>query len=126
MRFIAASLIRSSVTVGRADGQLLRPAHLATSLGSRPHSTKGFCRPGRPVRGIPSFALRPEATNAKGRGRVRHEAAEERIRLTERQTAIEALMCRRGGDTTLARIGVLKALNHHVERVFRSDVKTRY
>ena len=41
--------------------------------------------------------------------------------LPEWQTAIEALMlCSRGGDTMLARIGVMKARNSHVERVFKS------
>jgi hypothetical protein len=44
--------------------------------------------------------------------------------LDEWQTAIEALMlCSRGGDTMLARIGVMKALNRHVERVFNPDLK---
>ena len=39
--------------------------------------------------------------------------------LTQWQVAIEALMlCSRGGDPMLARIGVMKALNRHVERVF--------
>ena len=40
------------------------------------------------------------------------------------QTAIEILMlCGRGGDPMLARIGVMKALNRHVERVFNPDRK---
>ena len=44
--------------------------------------------------------------------------------LPEWQTAIEALMlCSRGGDAMLARIGVMKALNRHVERVFNPDRK---
>ena len=44
--------------------------------------------------------------------------------LPEWQTAIEALMlCSRGGDPMLARIGVMKALNRHVERVFNPDRK---
>jgi hypothetical protein len=44
--------------------------------------------------------------------------------LSEWQTAIEALMlCSRGGDAMLARIGVMKALNRHVERVFNPDRK---
>jgi hypothetical protein len=44
--------------------------------------------------------------------------------LPEWQTAIETLMlCSRGGDPMLARIGVMKALNRHVERVFNSDRK---
>jgi hypothetical protein len=44
--------------------------------------------------------------------------------LPEWQTAIGALMlCSRGGDPMLARIGVMKALNRHVERVFNPDAK---
>ena len=44
--------------------------------------------------------------------------------LPEWQAAIEALMlCSRGGDAMLARIGVMKALNRHVERVFNPDRK---
>jgi hypothetical protein len=44
--------------------------------------------------------------------------------LPQWQAAIEALMlCSRGGDTMLARIGVMKALNRHVERVFNPDRK---
>jgi hypothetical protein len=44
--------------------------------------------------------------------------------LPEWQTAIEVLMlCSRGGDPMLARIGVMKALNRHVVRVFNPDRK---
>ena len=44
--------------------------------------------------------------------------------LPEWQTAIEVLMlCSRGGDAMLARIGIMKALNRHVERVFNPDRK---
>ena len=44
--------------------------------------------------------------------------------LPEWQTAIEVLMlCSRGGDPMLARIGIMKALNRHVERVFNPDRK---
>ena len=40
------------------------------------------------------------------------------------QTAIEVLMlCSGGGDPMLARIGVMNALNRHVERVFNPDRK---
>jgi hypothetical protein len=47
--------------------------------------------------------------------------------LPEWQTAIEALMlCSRGGDTMLARIGVMKALNRHVERAFNPDAKEHH
>jgi hypothetical protein len=38
--------------------------------------------------------------------------------LPEWQAAIEALMlCSRGGPTMMARIGIMRALNRHVERV---------
>jgi len=44
--------------------------------------------------------------------------------LPEWQAAIEMLMlCSRGGAPMLARIGVMKALNRHVERVFNPDRK---
>ena len=44
--------------------------------------------------------------------------------LPEWQTAIEVLiLCSRGGDAMHARIGVMKALNRHVERVFNPDRK---
>ena len=48
----------------------------------------------------------------------------EESELPEWQTAIEVLMlCSRGGDAMLARIGVMKALNRHVERVFNPEHK---
>jgi len=44
--------------------------------------------------------------------------------LPEWLAAIEALMlCSRGGHTMMARIGVMKALNRHVERVFNPGRK---
>ena len=44
--------------------------------------------------------------------------------LPEWQTAIEVLMLvSRSGPTIMARIGVMKALNRHVERVFNPDRK---
>ncbi len=49
-----------------------------------------------------------------------HEAA-------EWQAAMEALMLvARGGPTMLARIGVMRALNRHVERVFNPDRKDKH
>jgi hypothetical protein len=42
--------------------------------------------------------------------------------LPEWQTAIEVLMlCSRGGHAMMARIGVMKALNRNVERVFNPE-----
>jgi hypothetical protein len=47
--------------------------------------------------------------------------------LPEWQTAIEVLLLvSRGGPTMMARIGVMKALNRHVERVFNPDAKTHH
>ncbi|MGY2905738.1 hypothetical protein [Bradyrhizobium sp. URHC0002] len=44
--------------------------------------------------------------------------------LPDWQVAIEALMlCSRGGDPMLARIGVMKALNRHVVRELNPDRK---
>jgi hypothetical protein len=44
--------------------------------------------------------------------------------LAQWQVAIEALMlCSGGGQAMMARIGVMKALNRNVERVFNSDRK---
>jgi hypothetical protein len=44
--------------------------------------------------------------------------------LAQWQVAIEAqMLCSRGGDPMLARIGVMKALNRNVERVFNPDRK---
>jgi hypothetical protein len=46
----------------------------------------------------------------------------------EWQAAMEALIlvAERGGPTMLARIGVMRALNRHVERVLNSDRKSHH
>jgi hypothetical protein len=36
------------------------------------------------------------------------------------------MLVSRGGPTMMARIGVMKALNRHVERVFNSDRKSHH
>ena len=47
--------------------------------------------------------------------------------LPEWQTAIEVLLlCSRGGPTMMARIGVMKALNRDVPRVFNPDRKDHH
>jgi len=52
---------------------------------------------------------------------------QERIRIAGMAKAIEAMiLCSRGGDAMLARIGVMKALNRHVERVFNPDAKEHH
>ena len=88
----------------------------------RPHFKKGFLRAlVGPVWGSHHFARRPEAADYITK-LPKNESA-----LPEWQTAIEALMlCSRGGDTMLARIGVVKALNRHVERVFNPDTKEHH
>ena len=47
--------------------------------------------------------------------------------VTEWQTAMECLIlvAENGGPTMFARIGVMRALNRHVERVFNADRKAR-
>jgi hypothetical protein len=47
---------------------------------------------------------------------------------SEWQAAMEALIlvAERGGPTMLARIGVMRALNRHVERVFDPDRKSHH
>ena len=64
-----------------------------------------------------------------------HDAATFIARLLKRehdapewQAAIEALMlvADRGGPTMFARIGVMRALNRHVERVFNPSRKDRH
>ena len=47
--------------------------------------------------------------------------------LEQWQAAVEALLLvvELNGPTMMARIGVLRALNRHVERVFNSSPKTR-
>jgi hypothetical protein len=48
------------------------------------------------------------------------------IKLAAWQTAIEALLLAvRGGPTTLARIGIMKALNRHEVREFKTSEKKR-
>ncbi|MFG3593733.1 hypothetical protein [Bradyrhizobium sp. RDI18] len=46
----------------------------------------------------------------------------------EWQAAMEAriLVAESGGPTMLARIGVMRALNRHVERVFNADRKSHH
>ena len=47
--------------------------------------------------------------------------------LPEWQAAIEVLMlCSRSGPTMMARIGAMKALNRHVERVFNPESKATH
>jgi hypothetical protein len=53
----------------------------------------------------------------------------EEAEIAEWQAAIEALMLvakSNGGPTMLARIGVMRALNRHVERVFNPDRKDHH
>jgi len=81
----------------------------------------------RIVRGTQSTAsqeghegARKAATpHPEGRRRLRHEAA------PEWQAAMEALIlvAETAGPTMLARIGVMRALNRHVERVLNPDRK---
>ena len=82
-----------------------------------------YC-PGSPRLRIPFRCLTVGLSSPLKTQPIHHEAAKSEPDLPEWQTAIEALMlCSRGGDPLLARIGVMKALNRGVERVFNSDRK---
>ena len=68
---------------------------------------------------------RPPARHAVGCRALHHQAAQSRARGPELQAAMEALLlvAKLGGPTMFARIGVMRALNRHVERVFDSSRK---
>jgi hypothetical protein len=66
-------------------------------------------------KGKPLVTLRDAATYITKLPKAQHDAP-------EWQAAMEALLlvAERGGPTMLARIGIMRALNRHVERVFDS------
>jgi hypothetical protein len=60
----------------------------------------------------------------EGRRDLHHRTAKKESALPEWQTAIEVLMlCSRGGDPMMAKIGFMKALHRDRVREFRSDRK---
>ena len=63
-----------------------------------------------------------------GRRHLHHKASESRARGRRMQAAMEALIlvAESGGPTMFARIGVKRALNRHVERVFNPDRKEHH
>ena len=67
------------------------------------------------------LTLRNAATYITKLPKAEHDAPEWRA-------AMEALIlvAENGGPTMLARIGVVRALNHHVERVFNHDLKKHH
>jgi hypothetical protein len=68
----------------------------------------------------PLVTLRDAAHYITGLPEAEHDAE-------EWQAAIEAqLLVARGGSTMLARIGVVRALNRHVERVFNPSRKDHH
>jgi hypothetical protein len=69
-----------------------------------------------------------KAAHAARRGGIRYWPSKKEAALPEWQAAIEALMlvAERGGPTKFARIGVMRALNRHVERVFDSSRKEKH
>jgi hypothetical protein len=71
---------------------------------------------------------RRKAAHASRRGDIRYWPSKKEAALPEWQAAIEALMlvADRGGPTMFARIGVMRALNRHVERVFDSSRKGKH
>jgi hypothetical protein len=63
---------------------------------------------------------RPRAGLARGCRQIHHEATEGGARGAEWQAAMQALIlvATKGGPAMLARIGIMQALNRHIERVF--------
>jgi hypothetical protein len=70
------------------------------------------------LKGKPLVTLRDAANYITKLPKAEHEAE-------EWQAAMEALLLvvQQNGPTMFARIGVMRALNRHVERVFRTDRK---
>ena len=68
------------------------------------------------------------APHLDGCRQLHHEAAERRAPAPKRQAAMEALIlvAENGGPTILARIGVMRALNRHVERAFDPERKSHH
>ena len=94
----------------------------------RPHLRKAFCVPWSTPFGDPIILPNGRKLHTlKDAADYITKLPKKESDLPEWQTAIEALMlCSRGGDTMLARIGVMKALNVHVERVLNTDAKERH
>jgi len=73
-------------------------------------------------------ARRPNPPHPSRRGDLHCWASKKESALLEWLAAIEALMlvADRGGPTMFARIGVMRALNRHVERVFDPSRKEKH
>jgi hypothetical protein len=86
----------------------------------RPDWSREFDKPIPLPRGRMLLTLKDAGTYITKLPKAEHEAP-------EWQTAMELLMlvARLNGPTMMARIGVMKALNRRVERVFNPDRKTR-
>jgi hypothetical protein len=69
-----------------------------------------------------------KAAHTARRGDIRYCLPKKEAALPEWQAAIEALIlvADRGGPTMFARIGVMRALNRHVERVFDPSRKDHH
>jgi hypothetical protein len=117
---------------GRSIGP--RPAHLcrrgkgglysakkgSSATKAKPDWSRKFDDPIPLPRGRQLVTLKEAATYITKLPKAEHEAE-------EWQAAIEALMLvARGGPTMLARIGVMRALNRHVERVFDPSRKEKH
>ena len=71
--------------------------------------------------GKPPVTLRDAATYITKLSKAKHDA-------DEWQAAMEALLlvAEQGGPPMLARIGIMRAINRHVERVFDSSRKDKH
>jgi hypothetical protein len=65
----------------------------------------------------------PQLVTLEDAARYIQKLAKAEQQLAEWQTAVEAMVVEHNGPTMMARIGVMRALNGHVERVFDSSRK---
>jgi hypothetical protein len=82
----------------------------------------------RPFDETDSAAPRSPACHTGGCRPLHHKASEGGAQAEEWQAAMEALIlvATSGGPTMLARIGVMRALNRHVERLFNPSRKDHH
>ena len=92
----------------------------------RPHKTKDICMPwSTPFEDPIVLPDGRQLLTLKDAADYITKLPKKESDLPEWQTAIEVLLLfSRGGPTMMARIGVMKALNRHVERVFNPDRDT--
>ena len=117
---------QDTVALAAISFGLRRPAGGRPALSRLPFAASSpndqrFFAPIELPRGRKLVTLRDAAHYITKLPKAEHDAS-------EWQAAMEALLlvAERGGDPMFARIGVMRALNRHVERVFNSDRKEHH